>query len=86
LISKNSHELHHNLERESLSFTNRFHHCFSIIEKEIMQYVITLFVTGQPGPGAAREKFNAFFVKQSFFSSDLLRFWSLGYPGVKGLP
>jgi len=36
----------------------------------------------RPGPGAAQKKFNAFFVKQSFFSSDLFMFWSLGYPGV----
>jgi len=26
-----------------------------------------------------------FFVKKSFFSNDLLRFWSLGYYGVRGL-
>jgi len=39
----------------------------------------------QQGPGTAREKFYAFFVKQSFFSSDLFRFSSLGYPGVRGL-
>jgi len=38
----------------------------------------------QPGSGTAREKFNGFFVCQSFFSSDLLRFWSLRYPGVRG--
>jgi len=25
-----------------------------------------------------------FFVKQSFFSSDLFRFWSLGYLGIRG--
>jgi len=36
-------------------------------------------------PGAAREKFNAFFVKQSFFSRDLPRFWSLRYPEGRGL-
>jgi len=48
--------------------------------------------TSQLGPGTAQEKFNelrstiwTFFVKQSLFSSDLSRFWSLGYPGVCGL-
>jgi len=47
--------------------------------------------TSQPGPGAAREKFNelkftlwTLFVQPNFFSSDLFRFWSLGYPGVWG--
>jgi len=34
--------------------------------------------------GTAHEKFNAFFVKQYFFSYDLLRFWSLGYPRGRG--
>jgi len=33
------------------------------------------------GPGATQVKFKALFVKQSFFSSDLFRFWSLGYTG-----
>jgi len=44
-----------------------------------------IFRTDQPGPGASRKKFNeltspiwTFFVKQSFFSNDLFRFWSLG--------
>jgi len=32
---------------------------------------------------AVQQKFNAFFVKQTFFSSDLFKFWSLGYPGVR---
>jgi len=41
--------------------------------------------TSQPGPCAAREKFNAFFVKQSFFFNDMFRFWSLGYPRYRGL-
>jgi len=35
--------------------------------------------------GTVREKSNAFFVKQSFFSTDLFRLWSLEYPGVRGL-
>jgi len=43
-----------------------------------------LYCTRQPGPGAVREKFHTFFVKQSFFSSDLLSFWSLGYSRVTG--
>jgi len=34
--------------------------------------------------GATCEQFNAFFVKQSFFYSDLFRFWILGYPRVRG--
>jgi len=42
-----------------------------------------LFYTSQPGPGTARKKLNAFFVKQSFFSNYLFRFWSLGYPRVR---
>jgi len=33
----------------------------------------------QQGPSDARVKFNSFFVKQSFFSRDLFRFW--GTPG-----
>jgi len=33
-----------------------------------------LFLTSQPGPGTAQEKFDAFFVKQSFFSSDVFMF------------
>jgi len=51
-----------------------------------------LYLTSRPGPGAARKKFNeikssfwTFFGKQSFFSSDLFRFWSLGYFIVRGL-
>jgi len=47
--------------------------------------------TSQLGPGAARETLNeltspiwTFFVKQSFSSSDLFRFWRLGYPEVWG--
>jgi len=32
-----------------------------------------------------RKNLMHFFVKQSFFPSDLFRFWSLGYPGVRGL-
>jgi len=47
--------------------------------------------TRQPGPAGAWEKFDelmspiwTFFVKQSFFSSDLFRFWSLEYPGSGG--
>jgi len=51
---------------------------------ESIPHNIIIIITTLPGPGTAWEKFNAFFVKQSFFSSDLLRFWSLGYPGVKG--
>jgi len=43
-----------------------------------------LFATSQPRPSTARERFNAFFVYQSFFTSDLFRFWSLGYPRVRG--
>jgi len=42
-----------------------------------------IYITSQLEPGAAREIFIAFFVKQSFFSCDLFRFWSLGYPGVE---
>jgi len=34
---------------------------------------------------ANRGPFNAFFVRQSFFSSDLFWFWRLGYPGVRRL-
>jgi len=47
--------------------------------------------TSQPGPGAARDKkilrvpIRTFYVTQSFFSRDLLRFWRLGYP-VPGVP
>jgi len=48
--------------------------------------------TRQPGPGAAREKFDeltspiwTFYVTQSFLSSDLFGFWSLECPGVQGL-
>jgi len=45
----------------------------------------------QPGPGAAKEKFNevkstnwTFYVTQSFLSRDPFGFWSLGSPGVQG--
>jgi len=57
-------------------------------------YISTIFFcqTSQPGPSAAREKFNGikspiwtFFVKQSFFSSNLFRCLSLGYHWVRGL-
>jgi len=51
-----------------------------------------LILASQPGPGAAREKLNeikspnfTFFVKQSFFSGNLFRFWKLGYLRVRGL-
>jgi len=69
--------------------------CF--VTKRFLQFavvtfkIIVLSYTSQPGPGTAREKFDeikspfwTFFVKQSFFSRDLLRFLSLGYPKVRG--
>jgi len=46
--------------------------------------------TSQPGPSAARdEKFlrvpiGTFYISQTIFSHDPLRFWSLEYPGVRG--
>jgi len=44
--------------------------------------LVKLCFTSQPGPGAAREIFNANFVKQSFFSSDIcLGFGAQGTPG-----
>jgi len=36
------------------------------------------------GPALTWKKFNAFFVKQSFFYSHLFKFCSLGYPVVRG--
>jgi len=52
------------------------------ISVQILKVNFYLF-TSQLGPGAAWEKFNAFIVKQSFFSSDLFMF--CGYIGVRGL-
>jgi len=53
--------------------------------------IFFLLSTSQPGPGAAREKFEElispiwiFYVTQSFLSRNPLGFWSLGYPGVQG--
>jgi len=53
---------------------------------------LSLLFISQPGPGAAREKFDelmspiwTFYVTQSFISCDPFGFWSLGSPGVKGL-
>jgi len=49
----------------------------------------TYLTTSQPGPGTAKNKnilrvpIQTFYVIQSFFSHDLLRFWSLGYPGIR---
>jgi len=41
-------------------------------------------VAWDQGLGGAREKFYEFFVKQSFFSSERYRFWSLGLGGWVG--
>jgi len=55
---------------------------------DISRMVGNIDILANPGP----EKFNeiktptwTIFVKQSFFSSDRFRFWSLRYPGVRGL-
>jgi len=41
-------------------------------------------ITCQPGPNAAREKFNAIFLHQSFFNIDLFRFWTLSNSRDRG--
>jgi len=41
-------------------------------------YIYTI----QTGPSAALEKFNSFFCKSKFFSSDVFRLWSWGTPGL----
>jgi len=56
---------------------------FTIYKVNALYLSICLF-SNQPWPGAAREKIDAFFVKQSFFYSDLFRFSSLRYSGVWG--
>jgi len=60
-------------------------------KRDIGSNSLLCIYTTQLGPGAAQKKINeikspiwTFFVKQSFFSSDLLRFWSLVYPRVRG--
>jgi len=64
----------------------------SLCSRGIKECHCIYYLTNQPGPGAAREKFDeltllmwTFFVKQSFFSSDLVRFWR-GHTCVKNPP
>jgi len=38
-----------------------------------------------PGQNSIKIPIGTFYISHSFFSHDLLRFWSLGYPGVRGL-
>jgi len=59
-------------------------HYFIFYRSTILLPFFFHYNTSDPGPGAAQEKFNAFFVKKKFFSCNLFRFGSLGYPGVRG--
>jgi len=55
----------------------------SCVIEDMYKQSLLYIQTSQPGPGAAWEKFNAFFVFLSFCSSDLFGFWSLRYPRVR---
>jgi len=50
--------------------------------KNIFSKLYLLYYASQPGLGAARGKILCIFCEAKFFSGDLFRFWSLGYPGV----
>jgi len=74
-------------QRIHLDLLNQLKQFLSLWEGTHLFNRIDLLFTSQPGPGATQEKFNAFFVKQSFFSSDLLGVGSTpGSGGWVGFP